>query len=355
MIKELELFSLDGLGGWFKRTKGHEFVPEPGQTCKNCETVLEGRFCHVCGQNADTHHRTIGHLIFEAFEGLFHLDGRIWQTLPPLFFNPGRLARDLMEGRVTRHLPPFRIFLVALLVFMFTAEHKTEEMRHEAEAHPQRHTLQDAVKSIEAEANAESAAASIQTDDPHVTIKETKNPDGTIDRTITRNVSPFALSEADAHYLAEEVKASNMQPASLKADIVKALENPEGFMHALFAWGHRLALLLLPIMGLSLGLLYIGKKHRRYFLYDHLLISMNLLSFMFFTLAIGFALPEALSRPGRGILMCWILVNFYQTLRGAYGSSIPGAVLKSLALWTMTMLSFSILLVGVIFVSLTAG
>ncbi|MBW8880433.1 MAG: 3'-5' exonuclease, partial [Asticcacaulis sp.] len=85
MAKELELFSLDGLGGWFRRSKPHAFVPEPGQKCLNCDTELAGRFCHACGQDADTHHRSIFHLIAEAFEGLFHLDGRIWQTLPPLF------------------------------------------------------------------------------------------------------------------------------------------------------------------------------------------------------------------------------------------------------------------------------
>src|SRR5206468_1066864 len=68
------------------------------------------------------------HLIWEAIEATFELDGRLWRTLPALFFRPGRLARDYIEGRLARHVPPFRTFLVALVLFIFAAEHATHEM-----------------------------------------------------------------------------------------------------------------------------------------------------------------------------------------------------------------------------------
>ena len=332
-MKELELFSLDGLGGWFGRNK-HAFKPAPGQKCLNCDTELQGRYCFVCGQDADTHHRTIGHLIFEAFEGLFHVDGRLWQTLPPLFFAPGRLARDLMEGRVARHVPPFRIFLVALLVFMFVAEHRTEEMRHESNT-----------------GHHSALAGGADYDGVHVTRKVDPR---TGKETVTRNIQIFALSEDDARYLAKEIETSDFEPKWLKDDLVKALDNPERFFASVFTWGHRLALLLLPIVGLSLGLLYAGKKHRRFFLYDHLLVAMNLLSFIFFTLAVELALP-AFVKPYTGpALLLWTLFTFFMTLRGGYGSSTFGAILKAVILWVMTTFSFSLLLALVMFVSLAA-
>lgn len=336
-MKELELFSLDGLGGWFGRNK-HGFKPAPGQKCLNCDTELQGRFCFVCGQDADTHHRTIGHLIFEAFEGLFHVDGRLWQTLPPLFFAPGKLARDLMEGRVARHVPPFRIFLVALLVFMFVAEHKTEEARHQNEAG------HHAALAADGKGNANYEG---------VTVIRKVDPT-TGKTTVTRNIRLFAISEEDARYLAGEIDQSHLRPQWLKDDLVRALNNPERFFTAVFSWGHRLALLLLPIVGLSLGLLYAGKKHRRFFLYDHLLVAMNLLSFMFFTLAVEIALPEAVKPFSMPILLVWTLLTFFLTLRGGYGSSIFGAVLKSFILWVMTAFSFSLILALVMFVSLAA-
>ena len=358
MSKEFELFALDGFGGWFRRTKGHAFVPAPGQVCLNCETELHGRFCSACGQDADTHHRSIVHLLLEAFEGLFHLDGRIWQTLPPLFFAPGKLARDLLEGRMARHVPPFRIFLVALLIFMFAAEHKTEDMRrHEGSVAQQNTALANiALNAKQANDPDNVVISGLDPRAENVTVKRKTHADGTVDTEVTRNIQVFAMSDDDARYLSGLVSQSNMKPAWLKADLVKALDNPDGFFHTLFTWGHRLALLLLPIIGLSLGLLYAGKKYRRkFYLYDHLLVAMNLLSFIFLTSALNLVLPNIV-KPWSGVVVAiWTVATFFMTLRGAYGSSVPGAIIKSLILWTISGISFAILLLGVMFISLTAG
>ncbi|MFN9034113.1 MAG: DUF3667 domain-containing protein, partial [Alphaproteobacteria bacterium] len=74
-----------------------------GEACANCGAILQGRFCHACGQSADLRKRSILHLAWEAGESLFHLDGRLARTLPLLFFRPGKLARDLIEGRIARY------------------------------------------------------------------------------------------------------------------------------------------------------------------------------------------------------------------------------------------------------------
>jgi hypothetical protein len=115
----------------------HAHAPAPGSSCANCGTELRGVFCYVCGQDSDTHKRSILHLMWEAVEGLLHLDGRLLRTLPMLFLRPGQLARDYMEGRIVRHTPPFRTFLVALLLFIFAAEyasHRNTEYQARREA-----------------------------------------------------------------------------------------------------------------------------------------------------------------------------------------------------------------------------
>ena len=350
-MKELELFSLDGLGGWFGRNK-HSFVPAPGQKCLNCDTGLAGRFCHQCGQDADTHHRTIGHLIFEAFEGLFHVDGRLWQTLPPLFFAPGRLARDLMDGRFARHVPPFRIFLVALLVFMFVAEHRTEQARKEAQLHPVAEAIspQDFLDDKDGDNN----TLNITTAGGKSSYSSSVDA-RTGRRNTVRTIDILTMSESDAKYLAGILQNSHIKPQWLKDDLVKALADKERFFASMFTWGHRLALLLLPIIGLCLALLYGGRKYKRFYLYDHVMVAMNLLSFAFFTNALRLMLPGSLDPLWAGLLAIWTLVNLFLTLRGAYGSSIPGAIVKALILWTMTGIAFLTLLVGVMFISLTVG
>ena len=367
-VSELELFGLDGWRSWFRRNKGHAFVPAPGQTCLNCDTELKGEFCYHCGQDADTHHRTVGHLLFEVFEGLFHLDGRLWTTLPPLFFRPGKLARDLMEGRVARHIPPFRIFLVSLLVFMLVAEHVTEEQRLHPPVKP---TATATAKPGIVSVNVSDSATAPDSDDGgnfgtmlgnHAgelqSAKTTTMVDKkTGEKMVVHQINPFAMTDSDARLLAGMVARSNMKPQWLKDDLFRALSNKERFFASVFTWGHRLALLLLPIVGLSLGLLYLKKRKdgRRFYLYDHLLVAMNLLSFMFLVGALGMLLPENAAPVWQGIGWLWTLWTFFSTLRGAYGSSIVGAILKSLVLWIMTWFGFSLIITSVIFISLMVG
>ena len=61
--------------------------------CANCETPLEGHYCHACGQAGHVH-RTVGHIFEEFLHGLYHFDSKAWRTLPRLVFHPGKLTRD---------------------------------------------------------------------------------------------------------------------------------------------------------------------------------------------------------------------------------------------------------------------
>src|SRR6185312_10961961 len=101
MTGELGTAVADSLAQLARSRRKH--APAPGAACANCGASLQGPYCHACGQNADAHKRSILHLVGEAIEGLFEFDGRLWRTLPALFFRPGRLARDYIEGRIARH------------------------------------------------------------------------------------------------------------------------------------------------------------------------------------------------------------------------------------------------------------
>ena len=94
-------------------------------------------------------------------------------------------------------------------------------------------------------------------------------------------------------------------------------------------------------MGLSLALVY--RTRREIFIYDHLLVAMNLLSFAFLANAFGLVLPPALMAVWFAVLTVWTPINLFQTLRGGYGSSVPGAIAKTLVVWITTALAFSVL------------
>ena len=103
-----------------RRERATKFPPPtpPGQ-CSNCETRLSGPVCHSCGQSADHFHRPIWELITDVIDGLFGLEGRLWRTLPPLLFQPGRLTRSYLSGVRARYVMPFRLYLTASVLFFF--------------------------------------------------------------------------------------------------------------------------------------------------------------------------------------------------------------------------------------------
>lgn len=392
MLGELETAAADWLRDLVKR-KPRPHAEKIGTPCANCGTVLEGPYCHACGQNSDDHKRSILHLVWEAFEGLFHVDGRLWRTMPALFFRPGRLAKDQIEGRAARHVPPFRTFLVSLLLFIFAAEHATHEMRLLAEhntavenarvASPAGRAAEAArlrAKAVKArdeglkEAAADHAKelrlpydAAVRAEADRDYQSELKSIEQAYARHMARAESvaqgkPLTpevpgTTEESRKELAAKIRAGDSgEPGHgkvqvktvgkgdwLKQGLAKALENPDYYLTVMFGWAHRLAVLLLPIVGLSLAAVYFYR--RKYFLYDHLLVAMQILSFAFLTNAFGLILPIAAWPFWFGLLAIWTPINLFQTLRGAYDSSIIGALVKTLVVWSATFLAFTTLLV----------
>ncbi len=397
-----------------------------GEPCKNCGTELEGWYCYNCGQNADTHHRSILHLIWEAIEGMFHLDGRLAATLPLLFFRPGALAKDYMEGRIVRHVPPFRTFLVALLLFIFAAEHAIHGFRHEQELKEEKEAAQLAtpagrkVKADEMRKDATESRDERLKDAAEERDSDLKDADADkakiaadYDAAVKKAQDRYARRMAEAQALQDnpnaaaealakhknkgaeaakqvrdiqfddgEVLPNGQQkvtgttvngvnvnvtlPADVKGhrnpakeatkgwfkeNLAKAIENPDYYMVVMFGWAHRLAVLLLPIIGFSLALVYVNK--RRFFIYDHLLVATNLLSFSFLTNALGLVLPHALQPTYFGVLAIWTPINLFQTLRGGYGSGIIGAILKTMIVWMISVTAFGVLLGALMLFSLS--
>ena len=420
----------------FVRPKKRPFTHQ-GEPCKNCGTPLEGWYCHTCGQNADTHHRSILHLIWEAIEGMFHLDGRLANTLPLLFFKPGKLAKDYMEGRIIRHVPPFRTFLVALLLFIFAAEHAIHGIRHMMEvkeekeaaalATPQgRRAKADEIRKEATDNRAERLKSAAEQRDER--LKEEGADKAKVAADYAEDVrtaedryakamagaqalqdNPNASAEALAKLhgrgqaAAEQIRALDFQDptrleasankiaeaqvagqhfnvvlpdaetkAEIKAEagkhggehssgeaaknwfkegLAKAAANPNYFLIVMFGWAHRLAVLLLPITGLSLALVYVYR--RQYFIYDHLLVATNLLSFTFLIYALCMVLPMKAWAAAFTIAGLWVPINLFQTLRGGYGSRIFGALVKTWIVWTIGVTSFGFLLLGLMLFTLS--
>ena len=92
--------------------------PKPcqlGSPCANCGTPLQGPYCHVCGQLAESFERSIWSLLKEAVENFFEADGRVVYTLPGSSCGPRSLTKAYLAGHRASQTPPFRLFLVVVV------------------------------------------------------------------------------------------------------------------------------------------------------------------------------------------------------------------------------------------------
>jgi hypothetical protein len=94
---------------------GGEGVNLTGGKCLNCGTALVGNHCHVCGQKGNIH-RTLHAFGHDFLHSVLHFDGKIWRTLPMLFWRPGDLTRRYVHGERAKFVSPLALFL--FMVFL---------------------------------------------------------------------------------------------------------------------------------------------------------------------------------------------------------------------------------------------
>lgn len=83
--------------------------------CLNCGAGLVGPHCHACGQKGDVH-RTLNAFGHDILHSVLHFDGKIWRTLPMLFWKPGDLTRRYVHGERAKYVSPLALFLFTVFL-----------------------------------------------------------------------------------------------------------------------------------------------------------------------------------------------------------------------------------------------
>lgn len=87
------------------------------KNCLNCGTVVQGRYCHICGQENIVSHQSFWSLTKHFVYDIFHFDGKFWDTLRHLFLKPGFVPRAYIQGRRASYLDPIRMYLFTSTIF----------------------------------------------------------------------------------------------------------------------------------------------------------------------------------------------------------------------------------------------
>jgi len=311
---DIETAAAGSLGGFLKwrRKTGHELPP--GTPCANCGTPLQGPWCHQCGQLGEDFHRSASKLVMETIEGLFHFDGRLWQTLPSLVRAPGRLTRDYLDGHRAPQIPPLRLFLVVLLLVFV-------------------------VGSLPGRSFSPVQVNSVTQKDGTPGKLENMTPE-------QRAMAKKAVGQVKVNLGAEKpnTEATNW----LQERLQKVIDDPERFFLVLESWGERFAFLMLPLSTLLVAAAFLFR--REFLLFDHVIFSLHSLSFLGLLISLVLVLPESVA----GVLMLAAPVHLFVHMRGVYRTSILGTLLRMAWLFTGTLIGVVFIVMGLVAVGLNA-
>lgn len=268
MSVDLEIAGAASIGGLSTR----QSADLAGQPCRNCGEIVEQRYCTNCGQLAASFHRPILSLIGETISDIFTVDGRLARTLPVLLFRPGRLTKNYTEGKRARYVPPFRLFLLASLVFylvLFALVPPGQFINVDEE------TRAEISQSLSEEQASDVAKA----------INET-----TRERLERANI---------------QVEAPDAVRGNIENQIVAVLDNQDQFAAQLENWLPRLSILLVPMTIIALSFLHFWR--RKLYIYDHSVHALHLHSWIYLTGA--FLMLAGPYLPG--FVLALVLVGFF--------------------------------------------
>lgn len=98
--------------------------------CLNCNTQLQGKYCHACGQQATSAKPTVKEFLMEYLNIAFIWDANFVKTFWKLITRPGYLTNEYVSGRFIAYTHPLKLNMFLLFVFIsfLLLFHSTEEL-----------------------------------------------------------------------------------------------------------------------------------------------------------------------------------------------------------------------------------
>ena len=303
--------------------------------CLNCGTELTGTYCHACGQKSHVH-RTLHAFGHDLLHSVLHFEGKIWHTLPLLAWRPGELTRRYIDGERAKFVSPMALFLFSVFLMFGVASfsgglsphispNASEEMRssistNEMQMADLRRRREAAIRDGKSTGNIDNRIVALERDTA-------------IMRGIQRGeISRIAKTEINA-------------PDWLSKPLEKAAKNPDLLFYKLKTNAYKFSWMLIPLSVPFLWLLF--PFSRRFRLYDHTVFVTYSLSFMTLLVVAAVLIGSAGLPQVAGFAMLIPPFHIYRQLKGTYGLSGGGALVR-----TALLIAFSILALGLFFLVL---
>jgi hypothetical protein len=88
--------------------------------CLNCGTEVQGRYCHVCGQENIEPKESFWHLTTHLVYDITHFDGKFFSSVKYLLTKPGFLSKEYIRGKRMSYLNPIKMYVfISAFFFLF--------------------------------------------------------------------------------------------------------------------------------------------------------------------------------------------------------------------------------------------
>jgi Protein of unknown function (DUF3667) len=342
------------------------------KNCLNCNAQVQGRYCHICGQENIESKESALHLVSHFFQDITHFDGKFFSSLKWLVLKPGFLSREYMVGRRASYLNPIRfyVFTSALFFLIFFSLYKF-----------------DPGKNI-----------SIAGDVNNIPVSEIKTMDSVRYRafvdTLLKSDSSLRFAYDRGQYfkyldsLALAAATFKMTPAKYtsrkeydtalahgkdhnwfeRAMVYKQIEINEkykgdrkavlsAFMNILLHSIPQIMFITLPLFAFWLKLLYLRRK--QFYYVNHAIFTIHLFVFVFITLLVIFGINKIEQATGASwmkyiIVILTLLIFFYnyKAMRNFYQQGRGKTIVKFMLLHVLNIIAGIILFLIFTFLSL---
>lgn len=318
-----------------------------GDACLNCGAPIDTPYCAQCGQPRHIH-RTLSAIWHDFLHSVLHFDGKLWATLPLLAWKPGDLTRRYIDGERAKFVSPMALFLFAIFL-MFAVfsiiggpsvgsrpageagqDFKTEVAKGKAEIEADMGRLK-----------AELRRPGLSPERKAAIEAELKNLKlgSNVMASMEGSAAPYPEAPLDGAIAEGDIDTGNKRLDSWLLKLGrKANANPGLLLYKLQSNGYKFAWLLVPMSLPFVWLSTLGVRGRRFF--DHAVFTTYSIAFMCF-LFIALALASAAGVP-QGLTSTGFVfappIHMYRHLRGTYGLSRAGALLRLIPLFSSVLL-----------------
>jgi hypothetical protein len=256
-------------------------------------------YCAVCGQESETHRRSVWRLIGALFEEIVSFDSRILRTALALIARPGELSLAFHQGRSRRYVPALRLYLfVSVIFFLALSATGLAIVQFQAIATPASVVTDAAGHSfiiVKGAPPQPIAAWKAKEPGQHFNISTQ-----TLFFTPLNAVHSQMPAIASARLIRDLHRSAYSQANGgwgpwIKAHVLRVIEavvaDPAAVNGPLTQWIPRVLFILLPLYALILAAFY-WRQRRAYLFIDHLVFSLNMHSLVFVVILAAVALAQ---------------------------------------------------------------